>query len=376
MAASWLSHRGGGVAAVVEALSRNVAEKGIDVRAFGLEENDVSDTADEWEGAPADRFRVLGPRLLGYSSTMSKAIIQWAPDLAHIHGLWTHPSRSVLQWSRATYKPYVVSPHGMLAAEALKFSPRKKRIVRWLFQDAVLSGAGMLHATSEQEVEEIRVFGLSQPVALIPNGIDIPEAPQKNELLRKSPFVLSLGRIHPKKALDRLIRAWALVSIKFPEWRLKIVGPSEIGYADELKQLAKTMNLDSVEISGPVFGEDKIKLLVDAEIFALSTLNENFALTVTESLSVGTPVISTKGAPWRGLIEERCGWWIDHGHEAMAAALGEAMSLSPKARRMMGARGRSWMVRDFSWDTIATQMAEAYYWLARGGSRPLFIHTE
>ena len=60
------------------------------------------------------------------------------------------------------------------------------------------------------------------------------------------------------------------------------------------------------------------------------------------------PVISTKGAPWSGLEDNRCGLWVDHGVEPMKAALRIMMSLSVDQRASMGKRGRDWMLRDFS----------------------------
>ncbi len=108
----------------------------------------------------------------------------------------------------------------------------------------------------------------------------------------------------------------------------------------------------------------------------LPTRNENFAMTVAESLAAATPVICTKGAPWAGLAANGCGWWIDHGSEALAAALDQAMTLPPDRLRAMGERGRAWMQRDFAWDGVAVRMAAVYRWLARGGDRPAFVRTD
>jgi glycosyltransferase involved in cell wall biosynthesis len=102
----------------------------------------------------------------------------------------------------------------------------------------------------------------------------------------------------------------------------------------------------------------------------LPTLNENFAMTVAESLAAATPVISTRGAPWAGLEGERCGWWIEHGIEPLAAALQEAMTLPRPELHAMGRRGRAWMERDFGWDAIARKMSGVYSWLADRADRP------
>src|SRR5262249_10933006 len=147
------------------------------------------------------------------------------------------------------------------------------------------------------------------------------------------------GRIHPKKGLDHLIRAWAKVETGYDHWRLRIVGPAELGHDAELRTLAENLKLSRVSIEPAIYGDRKYAAFREADIFVLPTLNENFAMTVAEALAAGTPVISTKGAPWAGLEVNRCGWWIDHGIEPLAAALNDAMTLPREELRAMGARG-------------------------------------
>ena len=189
-------------------------------------------------------------------------------------------------------------------------------------------------------------------------------------------IALSLGRIHPKKGLDRLIRGWAKIELERPEWLLRIVGPSELNHAEELRALSKSLGLHRVSIEGPLYGTDKTVAFREADLFVLSTLNENFAMTVAEALAAGVPVIATKGAPWAGLKLERCGWWIDHGVEPMAAALRAATELSPRERHAMGARGREWMARDFSWGRVAADMLDVYRWITMKVDRPESVRSD
>ena len=235
--------------------------------------------------------------------------------------------------------------------------------------------ASCFHATCDEEAEDIRAYGLSVPIAVIPNGVDLPQWEKKpHRPMRRR--VISLGRIHPKKGIDRLVSAWAQIETVYPDWELYIVGPSENNHAAELATQAEMLGLRRCIISDPVFGSKKDELLRAADIFILPTLSENFALTVAESLAVGTSVISTKGAPWQGLEDNRCGWWIDHGVEPLAAALRHAMALPQNELNLMGERGRAWMERDFAWDAIALQMLEVYQWLAGKGDRPQCVRID
>ena len=307
---------------------------------------------------------------LKLSSIMLAALRNENCDIIHNHGLWLMPNVYSGYAVKRSATKLVFAPRGMLSSVALGFSPLKKKAFGLLAQNRTLKRVNLFHATSQQECEEIWAYGLSQPVAIIPNGIDLPLMAILKTKSSPRKTILSLGRIHPKKGLDMLVRAWSKLEAAFPNWDLMIVGPNENGHAGELKALVKELKLKHVVIRGPVFGEAKTAMLASADVFALPTKSENFAMTVAESLAAGTPVISTRGAPWQGLQQERCGWWIDIGAEPMAETLRIAMSLSSPERSRMGQRGRAWMERDFSWDGIAQKTLDAYSWLLEGGEPP------
>ena len=320
--------------------------------------------------APARGFGAI-PRM---SASLRNALLAdyRAGAVVHCHGLWLMPS-IYPAWAkrRAGGRGKLVhSPRGMLGAEALRISAWKKRPFWWLVQGSALGAADCLHATAASEYQEIRAAGLRNPVAVIPNGIDLPELSGVPKTRVRERTVLSLGRIHPKKGLDRLMRAWALVESSHPDWRLRIVGPAEVGHDEELRRLANSLGLRNASVEGPVFGPEKLQLYRSIDLFVLPTLNENFAITVAEALAAEIPVISTKGAPWAGLDTERCGWWIDHGVEPLAAALRAAMALPRPELHTMGTRGRAWMASDFGWDRIARDMLDVYRWLKQDGPPP------
>jgi glycosyltransferase involved in cell wall biosynthesis len=344
----------------------SVAEKQSDQRAFY--HKGYHDCRFAWDYA---RIPIL--RRLRISRALSSALLDAAltADVIHSHGLWLMPNISAGRAAAGGPTPLVVSPRGMLAPAALAFSRWRKQAFWALLQGSVVRDAACIHVTSEQEYREIRDFGLANPVAIIPNGIDLPQAAaMQSAKAAVERVVLSLGRIHPKKGLARLVRAWSKVESKYPDWRLRIAGPPELGHDNELRALAASLGLTRISIEGPMYGEAKSVAYRYADVFVLSTLNENFGLTVAEALAAGTPVISTKGAPWSGLEREGCGWWIEHGIEPLAAALAHAMALPSEALKVMGDKGREWMARDFSWDCVSRDMLCVYRWLARGAEPP------
>ena len=325
-----------------------------------MSENGYFDQRFYWEFADIPIVRGLRK-----SSALSAALRDAVPraNVVHNHGLWLLPNiYSGLEAARSN-TPLVISPRGMLRPEALRFSALKKRVFWQLLQGSVVRYAACLHATSDQEYKEIREFGLGNPTAVIPNGIDILQLSNESDMDLSSRVVLSLGRLHPKKGLDRLLRAWANVEAVYPGWRLRIADQLKVNMRPNFGPWLQRSALRVFRLRDRTYNEAKQTAFREADLFVLPSLNKNFGITVAEALAAGTPVISTKGAPWSALEREGCGWWIDHGAEPLAMALSNAMVLPRETLKAMGAKGDLWMARDYSWNRVAKDMLMVYRWL-------------
>lgn len=375
MLTTLLSERSGGLAASVPKLVACLNFRlEIDVDVVGVEDAEAQGSANAW-GPSVFAHRLVPPRALQFAPGMGRTLKRLTPDLADVQGLWTYPSLVNLRHHRATGTPYVVTPHGMLDPWARSRSRWKKQLVRWWFEDAHLRLASCLRATAEMEAGHFRSFGLRQPIAVVPNGIDTPDTVQRPR--HGGPRrLLFLSRLHPKKGLPFLLRAWAEIAPNRPDWELVISGPDEIGHEAEMRALAERLALPRVRWWGPVAGQAKEDLYRSADLFVLPTHAENFGLVMGEALAHGVPVITTRNAPWEGLRTHRCGWWIELSHRALVDALSDAMAREDGELRDMGARGHAWMQRDFSWERVAEQMAEVYRWTAFGGSAPACVQRD
>lgn len=309
---------------------------------------------------------------LRLSSDLRRALSKRAAsvDIIHNHGLWLLPNVDAGRVAARAAKPLVVSPRGMLANAALKFSPKKKALFWALIQRDALASAAAWHATSAEEADDIRAYGIQGPVAVIPNGVDLPDAVASHGFEKPTRTLLFLSRLHPKKGLPDLIAAWSRVAQERPNWNLVIAGPDEAGHRSYLEKQITQLGASRIRFTGAVSGVLKSELFETADLFVLPTQNENFGIAVAEALANGIPTIVTRGAPWNGLEIERCGWWIDHGVEPLVAALREAMALPSSERQAMGQRGRAWIEKDFSWDSIGRDMSEVYRWLLGRAERP------
>jgi glycosyltransferase involved in cell wall biosynthesis len=318
-------------------------------------------------------------RRLGRSPEM----LQWlraevaaaAVDIVHNNSIWMMPNVYSGWVTRATNVPLVVSPHGTFSEWAMKRSRRVKTLFWHSLQKSAISHAALFHATAESELEGIRRLGFRQPVAVIPNGIDIPYV--SGHVRRGDErTLLFLGRIHPIKGVEFLLEAWVRLQAAYPNWKLRIVGPGDRGYLSKLADLASSLGAERVSFVGPLYGHEKAEAYQSANLFVLPTHSENFGIAVAEALAAGCPVVTTKGAPWSGLVEHRAGWWVDVGVEPLRSALHLAMSKQSRELAEMGARGRVWMAREFAWDQIAGQMIESYRWVREGGARPAWIYRD
>lgn len=307
---------------------------------------------------------------IGWSSQMLAGLRMAVEnaDVVHSNGIWLMPN-VYSAWVKP--RKLVVSPHGMLSPWALGHSKWKKKIFGWLWQNAALKSADMFLATSAKECEEIRAAGYRQPVAVIPIGIDVPaEVPKKQKSVGELKKIVFLGRLHPVKAIDRLLEAWNLCRAE--GWEVVIAGPDG-GARTVLERLIETKAIPRVRFVGELLGLDKEKFLQEADVLALVSYTENFGASVVEALSVETPVLTTKGTPWQGVVENGCGWWVENSVEQLAEILKRIVEMPQSELSEMGVRGREWMCRDFSWDAVGVKMKAAYEWLVSGGERPNFI---
>ena len=320
----------------------------------------------------------LGPRRLGRSPEMRRWLTEQAKsrsvEVIHNHGLWMMPNVYTGQAAGKHNVPLVISPRGTLSKWAFQHGSIIKRLFWPLVQRPALAATVCFHATAESEYEDIRRMGFRQPVAIIPNGIDVPDCVSKQDGTLRT--LLFLGRVHPSKGLDMLLPAWQSVQDKFPDWRLVIAGPDNGGYLIKMQDLAAQLHLKRVEFVGALKGAQKWEAYRAADLFVLPTYSENFGMTVAEALAAGVPAIVSKGAPWERLEQKKVGWWIEIGIAPLVACLNHALGQAPEVLAGMGQRGRIWMQTEFSWEQVGTMMYQTYQWILSSGNKPDWVRKE
>ena len=280
-------------------------------------------------------------------------LLGWKPDVVHVHSIWTPFSLRMLRWCVKNSIPYIVSPHGCLMPRVLQ----KGKIKKWIFLNLLLrpllNKTRYWHCTGEGEVTACQASGFNGPFSIVPLGCNIPELGAQ-----KKKIVLFLGRISEEKGLRLLLGVWKALGIE--DWVLVLAGPDWFGERKVLEEKIKCESIPNVRFVGAADEDLKDKLYREAKIFVLPSPMENFSAVVLEALAYAIPVIATKGTPWQELQDNKCGWWIDQGQDALKTALKTAMSLEDDERDDMGARGRELVADKYSWDKVSDSVLALY----------------
>lgn len=372
--------RYGGPIYSVHALAKALAVRGHDVHVFTTDVDGQGRspvklmTPVELDGVQVSYFPTSIGRRLYRSPEMAKALADRVAgfDVIHIHAVFLWPTLVAASAARRAGRPYVLSPRGMLVSDLIR---RKSRPIKsaWikLIERRNLAGAAAIHLTSAIEADELARLKLDlAPTAVIANGLDLPahSVAHRGRSPDAPPTLIFLGRVNWKKGLDRLVPALALV----PRARMIVAGNDEDGYSNEIERLAEAHGVaDRIQFVGPVYGEDKWRLMAEADAFVLPSYSENFGNAVLEAMAVGLPVVVT---PEVGLAETvartGAGLVADGNSEALAAAIRRLLD-DPAQAAQMGKRGRQTVAAEFGWDRIAAQMTSLYEEIALGAGKRL-----
>lgn len=350
----------------------------------------VFESSKPWE----DRLITKGVKMVNLPDPKNKFEHSWAiqlkkyfsicndfPDIIHTHGVWMPEEHYCACFALKYNIPYIINPRGDLDIYRLNYSKWKKlkKKIAWaLYAKKDVARAACIIATSKQEMESVRSIGVKNPIAIIPNGIDMEAFPkQVSHNHGEKKILLFLSRVNPIKGLEYLLDAWSKLEENIRDnWELHIVGNSDPdNYQLTLENKVRNLGIiETVKFLGPINGEEKMRKYQDSDLFILPTLNENFGNVIAEAMMCECPVITTKNAPWDGLLEEKCGWWIDLSVDNLVKTLIESMSLSDEERYKLGAKSREYIINHFSLEIVSKQTIQVYEWILGKAKKPQFVY--
>jgi glycosyltransferase involved in cell wall biosynthesis len=382
-----VSRAAGGLFQSVRGLAKAVTCASTSARVFGISDEQSAADLQEWRPLSVQTFRPQF-RAWGYSNQLVPARLGADLDILSTHGLWKYCSVASQRWHLRTGRPYLVHPEGMLESWALRNAGWKKRFATLLYENRHLRGAACLRALCEAEAQSIRAYGIYNQICVIPNGVDLPDLSETPTLQAQAfaegrKILLYLGRLHSKKNVANLIRAWKQILSSHPStrgsWVLAIAGWSQGGYEQKLKHLAgdldtaATTKSASIAFLGPRFGTEKNECYRACAAFIMPSLSEGLPMTVLEAWAYAKPVLMTPECNLPEGFGAGAALQIGTRPEEIAAGLEEVIEMSDDDRRAMANRGRNLIETKFSWPRIGEQMCSVYKWVLGGGTVPEVI---
>lgn len=300
---------------------------------------------------------------LAYSPTLKKEIKTLGVyDLYHAQGVWQYPTYAIAEVAKSLNRPYIITPRGMLYPQDIRKSNKFFKLLSLkvrLLND--LNKAACVQVTCMDEMRYCRELGVTSPIAVIPNPIEIKEYTEKK---KDDIFRLGyLGRLSPRKNVESLIYAFDELGELTKNAELLIIGGGDEKYERFLKDEVKRLNLQNVRFTGFLSGKEKDEAIASISVLAMPSEFENLGNVVLEGLIRKIPCIATKGSPWEELVTYKCGWWVDYSQRAITEAIKEAINTPPNKLMSMGINGQYLMKNNYSIKAISTKMKNLYNWI-------------
>lgn len=356
----------GGVPAVVHQLSERLSRNGIPVQI-------VHSTGDPGELPPGVEVFTFPPTGLGRLWSWGRGLREGVARLAeasnrdapvfHVHGAWSAPQYFAARAAHQAGVPFVFTAHGMLEPwlwDQQGWKIRAKKRVYWsALAYPTLSKASVIHAITPLEQKHLARLFPTNRIEVIPNAIDVSDTEDcpQNE---RGKIILFLGRIEPKKGVDVLLRAFASAKIS-KEWSVDVVGPAwSQAYLSVLKAIVDECELgERVRFRGPLFGEEKRKLIDTAWVLTAPSHSEVVGLVNLEAAVRCLPTITTHQT---GLHDWEMGggMLVDPNAVALGRALEAACTWSAQEQRDRGLSSRRLVQQRYSWQVVMPMWIQLY----------------
>lgn len=332
---------------------------------------DARDIPSAWRQGNGPEVAALQHGRLGDLNPASKARMRElvsGADVVHLNGVWEPASATVARIARSVGRPYLVTPRGVLDDWSMNRGLIKKRLYLSLVGSRMLRKAHAVHCTAAGEARQVgrRIPGVR--IAVVPNLLDLETLLALPRRECESPRILFLGRVHPKKGLDRLLEA--LARMDPPEAALDVAGDGDERYVDLIRRQIDRLGIaDRVSLHGHLEGPKLRDLMSRAWLMALPTSQENFGNALFECLAAGLPVVTSDDLDTSPELQQSGGAvLVPRDPEAIAGAVSRLLR-DARERTETGAAGRRWVRVSMEARLIADRYEALYRCAAMDANR-------
>lgn len=375
---SAISRLNGGLFESVRRLGQTLNEQGVSVDVISCRDEHSDDDILAWLPLHPQLFDPLPPRAFSFAPGLLEALSNPGFEIIHCHGIWMYPSvANLINWKK-NKTPYMISPHGMLDPWAIQNSRWKKAIAEVLYEKRHLQNAVCLRALCRSEAESMRAYGLTNPICVIPNGIDLVErdafSPPAwvDSIAEDKRILLYLGRIHPKKGLPNLLQAWAALALaQKKDWVLVIAGWDQGVHENELKKLSNELGVeDEVFFPGPLFDEQKAAAYHHADAFILPSFSEGLPMVVLEAWANRLPVVMTPQCNLPEGFDAGAALKVYPEVVSITRGLEKLFSMNQDELTNLGENGYNMVKTTYTWQEISANLTKVYKWIIAGDHKP------
>lgn len=294
------------------------------------------------------------------------ALSESRPDVVVVSGWSTFAAQAAIAWARLKDVPYI------LVVESHDEGPRSgwRRAVKGTVVPPVVTGASGILVTGTLARDSMVARGAAaEHVRVFANTVDVEGfGARADRLTGRRPelrkdlgagtddvIVLCVARLGPEKRLDDLVRAVDVADD--PRFLLVLAG--EGPERRPVERLAQELGIRLL-LLGDVEWERIVELYVAADVFALLSERETWAVVVNEAAACGLPLVLSDrvGAAHDLLRDGENGALVPAGDVDAAARALRELAADPGRRRAQGARSRE-LARDWGYGPSVEGFLEA-----------------
>jgi len=319
----------------------------------------------ELDFTPIPRCRQVGEGRFPLRAVWMQAVLPFVlerlrPDLCHFTNFLG---------PYFTSAPYVVTFHDMTLELLPECHTWKKRLLTRALSPEIARGARLIITPSQSAKRDLsRLFAIPEDkIRAIPHAPDSQFRPRRDResLARiekrygiRTPYLLYVGTLEPRKNLMRAMTAFSRVSARYPDHSFYLAG--ELGWRSKelLRTLEAIPNRDRVARLGYVAEDDLAALYSNAELFIYPSLYEGFGFPVIEAMACGAPVVTSNTSSLAEIADGAALLVDPHDTAAIAEAMDRALGDEAERERLrLAGLARA---RSFSWERSTRETLKVY----------------
>ena len=280
-------------------------------------------------------------------------------EIIHFFGIWTYNHVKTFLVSILNKKKIIVTPMGALEPWSISQKNLKKKIALLTYQKLILRRVNIVHCTSIDEERNIKKIDPNIKTKFIPHSSNLVKNKKKSFKCENKLKFLFFSRIHKKKGLEDVIKAWS--EVKLNNCELHIYGPDGDGTKNLLIDLTNKFNLQNqIFFHEPVFKlKEKIKVYDKFDVSILLSRNENFSYSILEALQCSLPVFTNDNTPWSEINSLNAGWYIKNEYDEIKKTLHKISNLT-KEELIEKSKNAYGLAQKYSWEKLFAKYKKMY----------------